>query len=443
MRADFSIGVNWRSWTDGNLSPAEAATACDLDIRAGGEALTRNIDGEGRTRESVLVSALPFSWWLCANFWRICHEPGLPRNRSVPIGALENWRMAHCLTAIGDGYAWPEITFTADGNEMRIQCREQDGDARKSQPLRYVAGLDAICPRERFIEEALGLIGATAARAGDTEPDFIAAWNQLEEEYANEDVANYRALEAMLGHDTGYAPETLMARIGQANQRIGWDACRETASGLNPVYGVEFASQAVDLERALSGMSAGVTARVELPRMEMESLLPWEAGRRLARRAREIMGLEPEKPLPRAKLLEWMGLTASRFNRIATAGPVGISRVKGREAALVFPSRGAGKYATSRLFQLARALGGLLSLPADARCLVMSQSQTADQQIQRNFAAELVAPIAAVTAMLPERPAKKDIEAVSRHFQASPRTLIHSLVNQGFLDVAAGNMLLA
>lgn len=443
MRADFFIEVGWHPWTDDNLSRAEAAAFCELEIVAGGVALTRNMDDRGVMRKGALVSALPFAWWLCANFWRICHEPDLPKRDYIPICALENWRIAHCMTSIGDGYAWPEITFVADGDEMRIRCQDQDSTDRRNQPMRYVTGLETICPKGQFMAQALNLVRATAERVGGAEPEFAALREQFEEELANEDAANYRILEAMLGHDAGYGPEALMARVAKANERIGWDALCEVCGGLNPVYGVEFASQTSDLERALSGMDSGVNVRVDLPRMEVKDAAPWEAGRRMARRVRELTGVGPEKPIGRTELLDWMGLGQRRFNRIATTGPVGVSRVKGKEASLVFPGRCSGKYAASRLFQLARALGGLLSLPASSRCMVMSASQTADQQIQRNFAAEFMAPIAALKTMLPARPTKKDIESIARHFHSSPQTIVHSLVNQGFLDATAGQMLLA
>lgn len=445
MQADFSFGITWRLWTDDNLSRAEAATVCDLEITVGEESLTRNIGVNNCEHKTIFVSALPFAWWLCANFWRICHEPGLPRTGSIPVTALESWRIAHCMASIGEGYAWPEITFFADGNEERISCQAQEERDRQNQPMRFVAALEAVCPKEVFVNASMCLMKVVASRVGDTAPDFLSAWVQLEEEYADENIANYRIIEAMLGHETGYAPQALMNKVIAALDRIGWDALCETAGGLNPVYGCEFANQAVDLEKALTDMASGITARIALPRMKPDEVPPWEAGRRLARRVRELTGLGPEKPLGKTLLLDWMGLTANRFNRIATAGPVSICQVRGREATLVFPLRGAGKYATSRLFQLARALGGFLLLPLESRSMVMSSSQTAAQQIQRNFAAELLAPFATIKAMLPggRRPAKKDIESIADHFQTSPRTIVHSLVNQGALEAESGKMLLA
>ena len=445
METDFIINPVWREWTDSNLSPGEASAMAELAIYLNGNCLTKNRNRIGQIQESVLVSVLPFAWWLCGNYWRICHEPGLPPCVHVAELVLENWRMAHCMLSIGDGYAWPDLTFFADGPSERIKSARQSEAEAAGQPLSYLRDLDGMCPRAEFVNAILGLLEATAERAGSLEPDFASDWQQLASELRNEATANYRILEALLGRDAGYAPEALMNDFIAASSKVGWESLCEIASGLNPVYGGSFESQRQGLMRSLEASACGIAATVNVPRPELARGFPWQQGRELAQKVRKLLGLGLDQPVTKKLLLNCLGLTARRFAAIKTAGRLSLSKVNGQKVSLVFPDHGTGRYLTSRLFQLARALGGMLSLPSEEQALVMSASQRAQQQIQRNFATEFLAPLESVKAMLPDRrePLKKDIEAIASHFQTSPQTIAHSLVNQGELAPLQAERLLA
>ncbi|MGH7116365.1 MAG: hypothetical protein ACREE9_17955, partial [Stellaceae bacterium] len=88
-------------------TPEERACFGLLAIHAGPAALTSGIDWfVGAPRAGPLVSGYHAAEWFAWNWWRIRCEP--------QSGAPDWWR-AHRMTAIGEGYVWPNLTIFSDG----------------------------------------------------------------------------------------------------------------------------------------------------------------------------------------------------------------------------------------------------------------------------------------------------------------------------------------
>src|SRR6185437_10093332 len=86
-----------------------------LSVRSRGIELISGVDYyTNGYRPGPLVSGHALGEWLAWNWWRLQWEP----RTSSP-----DWWRAHNLTAIGDGYSWPNLTIFSDGLRAVLTCK--------------------------------------------------------------------------------------------------------------------------------------------------------------------------------------------------------------------------------------------------------------------------------------------------------------------------------
>lgn len=359
--------------------------------------------------------------------------------------------MAHELAAVGGGYAWPSLTFSSDGKNSRVSARAQREEATTRQRVAYIENCDVEMSVPAMRDELLAFLDQTALRAeakGETE--LAARVDTLRLDIAEKDIREYRIIEAMLGYDPNFAPAKLMERFCSLSLRMRMDILEEIASGLNPLGGWGHEEQIHMLEKAINAANAGVSAKVRLELSERPLIdNPWEYGRELARQTRRLLGLLPDKIMDAKALLECLGLVKGQLAKIQETGRIALCHKKRENLNINFQStsrHAAIPWLIKKRFQLARILGAFLVSANDDDWLAISASSTWNQQVQRNFASELLAPLAGILEMLPTCPQEmniKDTKKIARHFDVSPRTIIHSLVNQNRITSEKGEALMA
>ena len=127
MNLDFEI-VEWESPTDLDWqSPEEQVTYAHLRITVGGVCITEVYDAETKeNRSTILVCLMPLVSWLLENWEALLIEenwPGTNRNDSLcppNTEAAIEWRINHCMAAVGQGFLWPDVTIYAEGDGVRI-----------------------------------------------------------------------------------------------------------------------------------------------------------------------------------------------------------------------------------------------------------------------------------------------------------------------------------
>lgn len=89
----------------------------ELAMAVGDALLTQLIrpDAPG-TVTSVRVPAAPLGFWIADHWWRLRWEP-------KPVRPSDAWRMAHDMTAIGHGHAWPKVTIWGDRDRVMLVSR--------------------------------------------------------------------------------------------------------------------------------------------------------------------------------------------------------------------------------------------------------------------------------------------------------------------------------
>lgn len=402
-------------------SPEERACFGLFAIRANEADLTGGIDFfVSAYRAGPLVSGYHVAEWLAWNWWRLCHEP-----RST----APDWWRAHKMTAIGEGYAWPNLTIFSDG--VRTALLAEASVRADAKPFRYLGAPACIMPSREFEAAVDAFVARILGRLRDqgvaqTNLDLI--WRDLLAERADPEQARRRRLEALLGRDPDTVEDGAVDRLITDSAGLGEQAAEELAAG-HAREGDPLTADSLD-QLAAGGVDISTRDMVRLAawtgsRQEGEDIPAWRLGADAARalRDQEKLGFGP---IADWKLAELAGTRADALIRHSASPPISFTLDRSQsEGRLVLRSR----WPTGRRFELARLLGDHLVIPPSGALHVATKASTYRQKMQRAFAAELLSPFEAVEEMLDGDYSAEAQESASEHFQVSERTILTLLVN--------------
>jgi hypothetical protein len=416
----FKILTEW-SWAE-NAQPLNRETAAELTLLVDNQPLTQLLDKWSRTVTSrARVSAYPLAEWLAANWWRIRYEPG-PDAGAAPT---PEWRMAHDLPAIGGGYVWPGVRLVSDGESMQISARNSGTVAWESaEYLLDLAPTSVTYPDfDREIDAFITLVLDRLAGMDRKDSELAVLWADVLAERGDPEVTAWRQLEARLGFAADEAPQGLMEIMSSLTLEAGAAAVDEVAPILGSTETVRRIQALTDLAH-----SPGVAARFELnldapPPRRGET--PADEGRRLAHAVRKHIGKQGG-PLEDRRLAAVLNVSEKELQSAASAqAPLSLGVKKAGRVDLHFRRQ----QKTARRFEAARFIADHIIAPAEDRWLPQTGTSTARQKIQRAFAAELLAPIADLRAMLQDDFSQDAVEEAADYFQVSPLTVRSHLAN--------------
>jgi hypothetical protein len=400
-------------------------------IRCGAVELTAGLDSfVAAYRAGPLVSGYHAAEWFAWNWWRLRHEP---RTRAP------DWWRAHRMTAIGEGYVWPNLAIWSDG--VRTVLHAEPSPRPDARPFRYLGAHPCVVPSEHF-EQALDrfvpqIIGRLRDRAvGDTNLDRL--WSELTEERRDPGAARRRRLEALMGQDPDEASEAAVDQLLADAEFLGEQAVEELAAdvpqgdgGLPSAAELShraetggYASDPRDMVRLAPGVLPG---SAEVP--------AWWLGAAAAQALRKQAGLSGEV-LSDERLADLAGVEAGALADTDTGSPLSFTLdCGGTGGRLVLRSR----WKTGRRFELARLLADHLVASQDGCLHVATRAYTYRQKMQRAFAAEFLSPFEAVCEMLGgdySAEAQADVAAYFRVSDLTIRTLLvaHRRVERDELD---------
>ena len=418
----FELTADWEALSEG--SPEEIASFAQVRIAMNGVLLSEGHDPFiGRVREASLLSAYPLAEWLAWNWWRLRWEPS---------DRADGWRFAHSMGTIGDGYVWPNLTIFPDGERVTIVARPSN--PVDSFSVRYISEyVGAISAAEfeggvsRFVEQVLGQLDAE----GLCDTNLHRIWADLEVERRDSELARYRQLEAMLGHDADEGPEGLIRGLLDDEAYIGVEGARELAAEIAKGGSVLAAAQLIDLAHQ-SGTSTDLRNAIRLNDRVATSrgdTPAWLVGQRAARAVRRQIGNDNE-PLSNRHLAELIAVSPEVLTPTVRA-PLSFSfRDDPTRANIVLRSR----WETGRRFDLARLLGDVVASGHSEPLIPATHAATYRQKLQRSFAAELLSPFDAVEDMMRGDYSDEQQEEVAERFLVSPLTIRTMLVNHRKLD---------
>ncbi|MFC7334338.1 ImmA/IrrE family metallo-endopeptidase [Rhodocista pekingensis] len=411
-------------------TPEEKAAFGLVTFLADGRSLTQGydtfIDGP---REGPLVSGYHLAEWLAWNWWRLKCEPRPPS----PPG--HSWQFAHALNTIGEGYVWPNLTIHSDGFRAVLESRRSVND---HTVFRYFGAMPVLAQWsdvEAAIDHFVGVVLSRLDGATVRASNLHTVWEELRVERANPELARYRALEAKLGYDPGEADEAILnARLAEA-RTLGDEAMGELAS--LAAMGAPDAAQLMTADelRALArqkGQSMNARDGVSLA---PAGSLPWgtcpahEIGVELAHwvRAQTDAG---DGQIGDRELVALAGAQLSILTPERTRGPLsfGLLDEGGMATAIL-----SGTRTENRRFELARLIGDRI-MRHEGSLFPVTDARTYRQKAQRAFAAELLAPIAAVKGMAGGDFSEDRQEEIAEHFRVSPMVINRLLKNNRVID---------
>lgn len=415
------------------LNPHSAAAPddpCPIRIAVGDLVLTRLLRQPGnQPDDSLIAPPAALAYWLCDNWWRLRWET-FPMQEPTA-----DWHLAHNLTSVGGGYAWPHVLIWGDTDRIRILSRSDPigvvGPVRYlTDALAYVAAADFEAEVDRLLDrvadEQTGFgIDRAALRA------LIAA---LRDERADAELATWRRIEARLGYDPDQGPDETIAASEQLARQYGTEGVEEAISAAPGIDTAQVLSGEIDAARThgtVCDFSAILAAVGVVPRRSQEP--PWVVAEETAARVRAAAGVDPG-PLPSRRLADVLGASPWTFRKRA--------RQPKRSYGLRLRTGDSGErhqvslrahLATGRRFELCRALGDILWAPGQPLG-PLADTHSTRQQFQRAFAQSLLCPFEDLRAFLQaDRPDDDDIREAADHFAVSTRVIETVLANKGVI----------
>lgn len=406
-------------------APEERAAFGLLTIRLGEVDLTGGIDFYiANYRPGPLVSGYHAAEWFAWNWWRLRYEP-----RS----AAPEWWSAHKMTAIGEGYVWPNLTILSDG--VRTALISERSIRPDAKPFRYLGAPACIVPSTEFEAAVDAFIPRIRARLRDQdvgETDLDTIWREVLDERADPELATRRKLEALLGQDPDEADPAAVERLIGDASALGEQAVEELAAEHARGGALLTASELTEIAAA-SGFGATPRNAARLaPGFRLpvpHEVAAWRLGADAARALREQEHLGSQ-PIGNAALASLAGVDAKALASDARGALSFVLDRNQTEGRVVLRSR----WPTGRRFELARLLADRMVLTPPGRLHAATRAYTYRQKMQRSFAAELLSPFAAVDDMLKGDYSAEAQQDVAEHFQVSERTILTLLVNHRRLE---------
>ncbi len=424
MPEELEIGLAPERLDEG--PPEERACFGLFSVRSGAVEPTAGLDYFiSGYRSGPLVSGYHAAEWFAWNWWRLLFEP----RSKVP-----DWWRAHTMTAIGEGYSWPNLTIFSDGARTALIAKPSArADAR---PFRYLGSIPVVLPSVRF-ESALDIfiprILARLREEGVPPTNLDRIWHDIHVERTDPNLSKRRRLEAMLGRGADEIDDDAVERLVADSASLGEGAVQELAAE-RAQGGALMNAEALERIAEGSGVDASprdavrITgkARLPSPREAPAWLLGSVAARTL--RAEQRLG---EEAISNERLAQMAGVRVNVLDQEPESAPLSfaldLTSARGR---VVLRSR----WEAGRRFGLARLLADRVVSGGVGRLHPATRAYTFRQKMQRSFAAEFLSPFEAVEAMLAGDYSTESQADVAEYFGVSTETIWTLLVNHRRLD---------
>ena len=451
-RTVIRFDVEWKD-APGVRDPVLARTWCALTIRVDNEVVTRVSDKRTKGwRNAVYGSVFPMCSWIVDNVWFLLHEPyrwASPYgSRDLARNAADRpWVHRHSLLAAREGGALPDLTLCRDGDAVLARWLRDGGDA--SHPfLRFVQEGHARLDPEAVRRSLGSLVETVLMRVSDmAEPEVAELrdnWLDVERLGADERDLCIRA--AQLGINAHYDDELCeddARRLTSVIRRLG----SRLTDDLLEVAAMERIAQDAEWIDEAHRMAGKVRRNrksefIPMPRVATpgttgdRSAAAYATGYDHARDVRRCVGLADN-------VLTDLRAFVARFGWAdvpvvttpnAPASPLRAVVDYGKEDVPFIASHAPGSYMNER-FVLARSLFLQSSSPSPERRLVTS-THTWSQRASRAFAAELLAPAAALRSRIGnDQVSRRDVADLADEFGVDRELIERQLENNAIASV--------
>ncbi len=457
MTADRELGIRWE-WepAESVRTPEHRATWARLEIRVGSDFVTLVEDrGSGSSRRSIYCPLYPLAEWVVYNWWFLqsdtrpssfLAQDGIPwglGSQPLPLALRER----HSIRASGDGFAWPDLLIVPDDHETRLVWGSRRVH-RSNWPVRFLTNGDVRVRSQHVRQELELLVTGTLTRLseqGITGTVLEKEWAAIQQ--TDQDEAEYCRAAARLGLDPYSDAEPYEQDIIRAAETLSGYLLTDFLDAVSPTYMGKALRWITSMQATVEGREkvrvsrgkgrfpesdVGVVQelRARVPESTFESPRPWDIGYQQARIVRSQVA-----PDSRVKFAVDRYVTA----RIRKAPDVNLQALgAGADHASSVVVIGQDRPATSNRFTLSRALWHRIW--DDSPLFVVTTAHTNRQQIERAFAAELLAPAEGIAQLLespPEAASQEELEQIAQRYGVSSMVIEHQLRNRLIASEAA------
>ena len=422
-------------WQDGRGIEGEelSATFASLRIDVKGQLLTHVIDNRAQTtRDRIFVPLYSVAEWLVTNWWFINYESENPKKKTDPA-----FSHRHSWGATTDGYALPDLTITTSGSQTHLRW------GRRSTSWAKLAFLDeghAIVDRAQFMEDCADFIDRVTRRllACGIESTLLQdEWTAIQA--TDEDESEFCALSAGLGWDPYDLDDAMQGHVVTLADQLG-------PLSAEAIPAIDASKPLDDCSAILAAIEEARSNTLRLPSGltligdgRFNNRPPWQTGYDLARTARSELGLDGQ-PIQNTELLaEALGQSVEALRQatepvaplehLALVDGV-VARGAGDGASFGLKSRGQ----VSWRFLFCRALAEAMSGHGDA---LVTRGNTEQQQRNRAFAAEFLAPSASLSEKISSPVVDEEqVADLAEEFGVSSWVISHQIENHGIASTA-------
>jgi hypothetical protein len=427
----LSLSAEWEL-APGVSHPVLAKTWARLEISVGEHCVTRVFDRRANgSRQGVYGSVFPLAEWIVNNYWFLMSE-GCPAGLPAP-----SWIRRHSLVAAREGGSLPALSLFRD-EDCLVAKWMADDQHRSRRPVAFVETGDAELEPSAVRASLTNFVDLVIERLRGVEHPEVAAlradWEAVTSVTGSD--AKLCARAASIGVDA-FDAEEMTEQLAKALLETAERLEKPTRADLLDagVSPNRFAAAVAAVVEAVGGperVAAGVP-RSELPDVQSAGR-PYEWGYALARAVRHRVGQQPSDSFDLEtgmKALAWADVVEHRDFEGAldkhVKGIVGVSAQA--QPKIVAPPRPT----VQERFLVARGMYLLLSRSTQAAPRLITDAGSRTQAASRAFAAELLAPIAAIRARAAEGLDDDLVDEIAAEFQVAPAVINYQVQNQGLV----------
>lgn len=373
-------------------------------------------------RQSAFLPAYPLALWIAQSWWRLFYESE-PRHKSY------EWDATHCMRFAGNGFLWPDVWMLPDGINMDVRAEEYIADAE--EPVEYLYSESKGIPIPKLEACFSQFIDSTIERIDDYKSNLALLWKEILKERKSESLSFFRKLEAVLGYDPDGISETELLSLTDYGGIMGKNYLLEflTAFRQSGIAEDDHIQEKIDDLLQVEG----VRGQFDLPAPNaLISGQPWDIGRALAHDLRAKLGLQGKVSTDNLRSIT--GISKKDFD-FCTHGNVPFSIGKKEDDAYTFTFLKDRKQ--SRRFQVARYVGDYYTSMLNSRndeWLIVSDSQTFRQKVQRAFGAEFLLPVALIQEHTEGDYSPTKVKQVAQEFDVSTVLAATQLANHKLIQ---------
>jgi hypothetical protein len=426
----MTFRIEWEP-APGVSHPVLARTWARIEIAIGDTCVTTVLDRQtGGTRAGVYGPTFVVAEWIVRNFWFLLWESV---SGPAPTSA---WLRRHSLAAAREGTSLPRLECFRDESKIVTKWAR---DERGVRPVTFIEAGNAELEPAAVQAKLVDFVDLVLERVRALDhPDVVALredWRAITSATGDDLLVCKRA--ARMGLDA-YEPDEvsddlaslLTDGVGRLPTPTGDDLLDAAVAPEKFAASIATVADAVRADPGPAPKVTKGTPRFDLGHSKPVST-PYEHGYTLADALRRKLNQSPDGPFDMQRALaslHWGDVHQPQESWTSldhnVKAAVGMSPA-GTPCLVARPVR-----ATSGRFLVARGLYALLSGATAAAPRLLTNSGTRLQSASRAFAAELLAPAAALRARVRGRLDEERLDDLAQEFGVSPMVIQYQLENQ-------------